>query len=89
MASVNQMDVSNITEAAVDLDDPPQVWGIDTTNVENILAGTDAVENPVITEKLGRSPRIDNSVEKLWWAGSSYVERKMIQLEGTVLDNNT
>ena len=25
MASVNQMDVSNITEAAVDLDEPPQV----------------------------------------------------------------
>ena len=38
MANVDQMDVINITEAAVDLDDPPQVHVIDTTDVENILA---------------------------------------------------
>ena len=54
MASVNQIDVGNITEDSMDLDDPPQVWGIETTDMENILAGTDAVETPVITEKPGR-----------------------------------
>ena len=50
MASVNQMDVTNITEAAVYLDDPPQVWVIDSTDVDNTLVGRDAVENPAITE---------------------------------------
>ena len=50
MASVDQMDVRNITEAAVYLDDPPQVWVIDTTDMDNILVERDAVENPAITE---------------------------------------
>ena len=60
------MDVKNITEDAVNLDDNPQICGIDTTDVENIQAGTDSVEKNVITEKLGKSPRIDESVETVW-----------------------
>ena len=63
MANVDQMDVVNITEAAVDLDDPPQVHVIDTTDVENILAWTNAVENLAIHRKLGKSPRMKQSVE--------------------------
>ena len=72
--SVDQIDVRNITEADVDLYDPPQVCGIETTDVENISAGTDAVENPAITEKLGKSPRIEYYVDTVWRAGSSCVE---------------
>ena len=63
MASVDQMDVRNITEAAVGLDDLPQVCGIDTIYVENIYSGTDAVEKPPIIEKLVMFPTIDESVE--------------------------
>ena len=43
-ACVDQMDVRNITEASVGSYDAPQVCGIDTTYVENILSGTDAIE---------------------------------------------
>ena len=66
------------------LDDPPQVFGIDTTDVGNILARTDALENPVIREKLGKSPSIDEYVKTVLLAGSSCVERQIMQLEGTV-----
>ena len=74
MASVDQMDVRNITEDTVDLDEPPHVCVTDTTDMDNILAGTDSVENPAITEKLGKSPRIEESMETLWRAGRSFVE---------------
>ena len=43
MASVDQMDARNITEAAVNLDDPPQVCSIETTNVDNISDEMDAI----------------------------------------------
>ena len=49
MASVNQMDVRNITESVVDLDNPPHFFGIETTDVENISSGTYAVEKTAIT----------------------------------------
>ena len=74
MASVDKMDVRNITEAGVNLYDTPHICGINRTDVENISAGTDAVEKTMITEKLGESPGIDESVEKLWIANSSSVE---------------
>ena len=38
------------------------------------MVGSDAVENPGITEKLGKSPRIEESMETLWRAGRSFVE---------------
>ena len=66
MAIVDQMDVINKTEAAVDSDEPSHVCGIDTADVENISAVKDDVEKPVITEKLGELPRIEDSVEKVW-----------------------
>ena len=74
MASVDQMDVRNVTQAAVDLDEPPQVCGIDTTDMENISAGMNTVDKPAITEKLGKLPGIEESVETVLRAGISYVE---------------
>ena len=58
MARVYQMYVINITDGAVDLDETPQVCVIDTTDVDNILPGTDSVEKPDIAEKLGKLPGI-------------------------------
>ena len=63
MSGVSQIDIRNITDAAVDLNYPPHVCNIDTTDVQNILVGTDAVENHAFTEKLGKYPSIEESVE--------------------------
>ena len=59
------MDVINLTEAPVDLDDPPKFFSIDTTDVENILAGTYSVRKPAITEKMVKSTSINEFVETL------------------------
>ena len=58
----NQMGVRNINESAVDLNELSQVCGIDTTDVENISAGTDTVENTSIKEKVDKSPSLEESM---------------------------
>ena len=56
------MGVRNINESAVDLNELSQVCVIDTTDVENILAGTDTVENTSIKEKVDKSPSLEESM---------------------------
>ena len=64
----------NVTDAAVYLDDHPKVCVIAIIDVENILAETDAAENPVTAEKLSKSPKIEEYMETVWILGRSCVE---------------